>query len=356
MKGEIVHMRLFDLGAEVDLSRVRTLLGQPALPAPVEARSALPPSSSFPLPLEVALQPAGAPPGCRAEVRLHDLGVVTVRVRWPCEASRLTDLAGLARGLRLDGQPEEEWARRVADSVRAELGPALRAPYETSGQTERYIAYCVHAAPASVPGLLEKESVGLAQLISDSVDEALVPARLAAAHKHTMQYTPGDAVLLGWDHAVILDEPGQYEDILDVMELANLELLEFRTYDAHLDRKLEESFQAIDRLWARGGLFRSARSALRDISQLRVDFARLTDNLHDTGKIFGDWYTAQLHRRLHERFHLASWEQAVESKMATLEDMFHLAQEETNHRRSLVLEVMIVLLFVLDLLLLLRVG
>lgn len=353
-------MRLFDVGAEVDLEGVRTLLGKPTAPAPVEARSAAPPSTNFPKPLEVAWEPAGAPAGCRAEVRVHDLGVVTVRVRWPCQVAGLTEMSGLARGLRLEGQPEEEWAAAIAKAVRAELVPALRAPYEAaydpSGQTERYVAYCVHAAPATVPSLLEKESVGLAQLISDSVDEALVPARLAAAHKHTMQYTPGDAVLLGWDHAVILDEPGQYEDILDVMELANLELLEFRTYDAHLDRKLEQSFLAIDRLWARGGLFRSARSALRDISQLRVEFARLTDNLHDTGKIFGDWYTAQLHRRLHERFHLASWERAVESKMATLEDMFHLAQEETNHRRTLVLEVMVVLLFVLDLVLLLRVG
>jgi hypothetical protein len=204
--------------------------------------------------------------------------------------------------------------------------------------------------------ILGKDSVAIAQLTSDSIGQDLVPARLAAAHKHTMQYTPGDAVVLGWDHSVILDEPGQYEDILDVMELANLELLEFRTYDAHLDLKLDQSFRAIDRLWGRGGLFRSARSALRDISQLRVEFARLTDNLHDTGKIFGDWYTAQLHQRLHDRFHLTSWERAVASKMATLEDMFHLAQEETNHRRSLVLEVMIVLLFILDLVLLFQIG
>jgi uncharacterized Rmd1/YagE family protein len=42
--------------------------------------------------------------------------------------------------------------------------------------------------------------------------------------------------------------------------------------------------------------------------------------------------------------------------MGTLEDMFHLAQEETNHRRSLVLEVLVILLFVLDLVILLQPG
>lgn len=354
MNGELVHMRLFDLGAEVDFRGVTALLGQVPKLAPVEAQSAVPPTSKFPQPLEVKFEPPATPRGCLAEVRIHAIGVVAVRLRWPFDVPAMVDVATLSRDLIVEGLREDVWALRVADCVKADLGTALRDPYDVSVQDERYVAYCFHAAPPDVPALLQRESVAIAQLTSDSVGQDLVPVRLAAAHKHLMQYTAGDAVVVGWDHAVILDEPGQYEDILDVMELANLELLEFRTYDAHLDIRLEESFHAIDRLWAPGGLFRSARSALRDISQLRVEFARLTDNLHDTGKIFGDWYTAQLHRRLHERFHLASWERAVASKMATLEDMFHLAQEETNHRRTLVLEVMVVLLFVLDLALLVR--
>jgi len=196
----------------------------------------------------------------------------------------------------------------------------------------------------------------LAALVSDQADDVVVPSRMEAAFRHLLQDGPDDAVIPGWDHAVILDAPGGYEDILDVMELANLELLEFRTYDAYLDARLDASFTAIDRLWSRGGLFRSARSALQDISRVRVELARLTDNLHDTGKIFGDWYTAQLHQRLHARFHLASWERAVAVKMEALEDMFHMAQEEANHRRSLMLEILVALLFVLDVAILWRGG
>ena len=356
LNGEIVQMRLFDLGAEVDLARVGRVLGAVPQPAPVEAQSSAPPSSPFPKPLEVRFAPRQGPAGCVAEVRVHELGVVTVRVRFPCAADRLAGFAAQATGATIDGMPEAQWAHGIAARVKADLAGALLDPNEGPLHEERYLAYCVHAAPEDVPGLLEREGPAIAQLASDSVGHELVPSRVAAAQKHTLQYTRGDAVVLGWDHAVILDEPGQYEDILDVMELANLELLEFRTYDAQLDARMQASFKAIDRLWGPGGLFRSARGTLRDISQLRVEFARLTDNLHDTGKIFGDWYTAQLHKRLHDRFHLASWERAVASKMDTLEDLFHLAQEEANHRRSLVLEVMIVVLFVLDLALLIRVG
>lgn len=356
LRAELVQMRLFDLGGVVDLGRLGPVLGDTPQPAPVVSHSPLPPSTTFPQPHEIVYAPQQAPAGTRIEVRIHAVGVLAIRVRTAATVEDLGRLAAAAEAVRVDGLGIDAACRAIADRVVPDVRSALDAEYDARQFTERYVAYCVHALPSQVPRILEDGTHAIAQLVSDSVGQDLGPARLQAATKHTMQYTPGDAVVLGWDHAVILDEPGEYEDILDVLELANLELLEFRAYDAYLDRRLEGAFTALDRLWAPGGLFRSARGALQDISRLRVEFARLTDNLHDTGKIFGDWYTAQLHRRLHERFHLASWEKAVAAKMATLEDMFHLAQEEANHRRSLVLEIMIVLLFILDLALLLRVG
>lgn len=352
--GELVCLRLFDLGAEVDPARVSCIAGEQARPAPLEPKSPFPRSSAFPRPLEVVLPVPGAP-DARVEVRVHAVGVLAVRYRVPLHDARPPDLSGRLRDLRIGGETLDDAASALATRVRQDLAVALQDPYDAPVGPEAYNVYCLHAAPEEVPALLHEHADAFAQLISDSAGEPLTPARRSAAAKHTLQYTPGDAVLVGWDHAAILDGAGEYEDILDVMELANVELLEFRTYDAYLDRRLEASFEALDRLWRPGGLFRSARSALQDISRLRVEFARLTDNLHDTGKVFGDWYMAQVHQRLHERFHLTSWERAVKTKMDTLEDMFHLAQEEANHRRSLVLEVAIVLLFVLDLVILLRV-
>ncbi|MHB1260563.1 MAG: hypothetical protein ACYC2H_02480 [Thermoplasmatota archaeon] len=354
MRGEVIHMRLFDLGEEVDLEGVTRMHGAVPSRAPLVTHSPSPPTLRSPTPLEVVFAVAAdRGQAVRVELRLHGVGVLAVRARWAVEAEAVGSLGELAQALRIGGQPFEAYAEGLAGELRGELG--LPAPSADGVEPERYLVYALHLAPGDVPDLLQRERAALAQLVADAPGESLVPERLASAWKHTLQYTPGDAAIFGWDHAVVLDGPGEYEDILDVIELANLELLEFRSYDADLDRKLESSFVALDRLWARGGLFRSARTALAEISKLRVRFARLTDNLHDTGKLFGDWYTAQMHRHLHERFHLASWEKAVASKMETLEDLFHLAQEEANHRRTLILEVMVVVLFVLDLAILLRV-
>jgi hypothetical protein len=357
MRVELVCMRLFDVGAEVDPARVHQLAGRPPQPAPLQSRSPLPRSTAFPSPLEVVLPwPDPGHPEGTVEVRLHPVGVLAIRFRLVVEAAGVEGLDDAARSLRVGGATLDEAAERLASQCRAEIAAALMEPYEADVGPERYDVYCIQRTPDEVPRFLRDHAVPIARLVSGSAAQPLVAAREAAAAKHTLQYTPGDAVVIGWDHAVILDEAGEYEDILDVMELANAELLEFRTYDDYLDRRLRQSFDALDRLWRRGGIFRSARSRLQDISRLRVGFARLTDNLHDTGKIFGDWYIAQLHHRLHERFHVSSWERAVAAKMKTLEDLFHMAQEATHNRRAVALESAIVLLFVISVVIQLRIG
>ncbi len=349
MKGELVHMTLFDVGAEVDLDRVGRLLNRLPESAPLVSRSQVPRHLAFVQPKEVRFAEADAPPGTQVEVRVHGVGVVAVRIRVPAEAVDLENWQELGRSLKVRDQPLAQAAARWFMEVQRDLKDALVEPYPGRVEPETYVVYCFTDPVAD--DLLQRQRESLAALIAGEKPGSIVPAVVESALRYTVRYYKQDAVVIGWDNAVVVAQAGAYEDVLDVMELANLELLEFRTYDAYLDNRLDASFEALDRLWAPGGLFRSARGALKDISELRVDFARLTDSLHDTGKLFGEWYVAKLHTNLRDSFHLASWERAVAAKMETLEDMFQLAEEEANHRRSLILEIAIVVLFILDLVL-----
>jgi hypothetical protein len=351
VRGELVHFTLFDAGSELDLSRIPSLLGRAPAPAPLVTRSAAPPYASFPEPLEVAFDE----PGCRVEVRVHQVGVVALRLRILVPETDWAGLAALPHALRIDGKSLEESALAWFGKVRAGLQDARVEPYPVEIEPERYTVYCLSEAPPP-DELLRTHRPALAALVAGEPEGSLSDAIVDTALKHTFRYYHNDAAIIGWDNAVLVGREGSYEDALDVMELANLELLEFRTYDAYLDQQLDKAFLSLDRLWARGGIFRSARSTLKGMSALRVDFARLTDNLHDTGKMFGDWYLAKLHGHLRAAFHLDSWERAVAGKMGTLEDMFQLAEEETHHRRSTFLEAMVVALFVLDLILIYILG
>jgi hypothetical protein len=356
VRGEIVHMSLFDLGAELDVARVTAILGRSTESAPLVSRSPAPAYAAVPTPREVRFgdghDVAGAGQATRAqvEVRVHFVGVAVVRIRVPFDVPDVAALADLHARLRVRGLPLKEAAQKWFDEIQPDLQPAVIEPYPGLVEPETYVVFCLHDRDPSQ--LLGPEREAVAALIAGEEPGVLYPSIVDSALKHTLRYRKDDAVVIGWDHALVAGRPRSYEDVLDVMELANLELLEFRTYDDYLDSRLDEAFVALDRLWAPGGLFRSARATLQDISELRVDFARLTDNLHDTGKLFGEWYVAKLHSHLRDAFHLASWERAVATKMQTLEDMYQLAEQEANHRRNLILEAMIVMLFILDLVLL----
>jgi uncharacterized Rmd1/YagE family protein len=80
--------------------------------------------------------------------------------------------------------------------------------------------------------------------------------------------------------------------------------------------------------------------------------ARLTDELENITKFFGDWHLARIYQQVCRRFHLADWNRIINEKLQTLADLYQLLQQDRNNFWMVVLESTIVLLFVIDLLLL----
>jgi hypothetical protein len=86
--------------------------------------------------------------------------------------------------------------------------------------------------------------------------------------------------------------------------------------------------------------------------ELRVDLTRVSDELLNISKFFGDWHLARLYEHVAARFHLADWHRTVDEKLRNLDGLYQLLQHDYNNRWMLILEVTIVLLFVLDLVIL----
>ncbi len=317
-----LRMTLGDLGGSIHLDQVPILLGRPLQRAALieGARNRLGP---FQAPAFMVKNIDGV----RVEIVLHAVGVVSYRISKdiddPWAAVSLPD-------------PIERWDGEVAAAV----APALYERYQPPDTVETW--------DIRILGTPVGDQVGAeAWVLGDAPREDNEPVLLRRRD---------GGVLVGRDRVVIWSPDGDEADIVDILEVARAELVEFRAYDGYLDRRLDQSFASVDKLWSRWGLLRSARATLRDLSHVRVEVARLTDPLHGTGKAFGDRFTERLHATLQGRLRIDTWEKAVVHKTDVMEDMFHLAQEESNHRRALVLESMIVLLFIVDLILLWKVG
>ncbi len=134
--------------------------------------------------------------------------------------------------------------------------------------------------------------------------------------------------------------------MLYVLELANLQLVEFRVIDQILDRHLDQAYADLER--RPRPLFGRAPGVLNKLRHFRVDVTKLADEVSHITKFVGDWYLARVYLAAHERFRLERWRQSVEGRLAQLDQLYNVFHAEVNEQRMLWLEVIIVVLFVID--------
>ncbi|HET6405841.1 MAG TPA: hypothetical protein VFH78_14455 [Candidatus Thermoplasmatota archaeon] len=355
--GELVFTYLYDLGGEIRLQEAARLLARMPEAVRVEPRKSAPPYVALARPL-LFRYPTRTIDTDRGvlqadfEARVYAIGAIGISVRVPFELPSMEAVNDLTYVRLPDGYSFEALAKGLANEIEASLREALVETYTADVEPEAYLVIALTQTSRPAMELFEKERQTLAGLLAGEKRPERLSDEEARDNLRTWyRYYEDDLVVVDWDRALIIEPSGKYDDVLAVMEAANLELLELRVYDKYLDDVLEAAYEDISRFYGRGGLFRSARGVQEDLSDARIDLVRVTDTINNIGKIFGDYYLAKLHLGLAERFHLKEWETIVREKMATLNELYTLASHEVEHRRGVVLEGMIVLLFIVDLVL-----
>ena len=355
--GELVFSYLYDVGGEVKLQEAARLIARMPEAERVEPRKSAPPYVALARPLlfRYPTRTIDTDKGVMQadfEARIYAIGAVSVTVRVPFELPTLQAVNDLTFMRLPDGYAFEALAKGVAKDIEESIREALVETYTADVEPEAYLVIALTQTGRPAIEVFEKEAQTLAGMLAgEKRPERLAEEEVRDNLRTWYRYYEDDLVVVDWDRALIIEPSGKYDDVLAVMEAANLQLLELRVYDKYLDDVLEESYDDISKFYGRGGLFRSARGVQEDLSDARIDLVRVTDTINNIGKIFGDYYLAKLHLGLAERFHLKEWENIVREKMATLNELYTLASHEVEHRRGIVLEGMIVLLFVVDLVL-----
>jgi hypothetical protein len=169
-------------------------------------------------------------------------------------------------------------------------------------------------------------------------------------------YTPTDAVVVDWNAAMILDmgetgavPEGDGEDVLAVLEYANVELLEMRALDDRLDRYVDEAYLRVLRhstlgAGGLGGFAGVGVKALKQVARLQMDSAVLFEGVNNAIKLIGDQYLARVYRLAAKRFHLAERDEAIERKLRTLESLYDKMANEAAARRMEILEWIVIIL------------
>ena len=357
LTGEVVYLYAFDVAYEMTRFPVRELLGQPVAQFVVDASKRSPRQLFFYRPQMVRLPPLerlGPQGPIRLErtVKLLPVGAISITIRVPFSVASLQELVAFHDLRFSDGSFLDDEVRSLAEEIRNALRPYAIRPVDRLGDEEAYTVFCVNGPLTCTDGS------GM------SAEEWLHSARRDVAALLTQEHDPGhlsdqeadestgkyfsyyerDLVVIDWDAALVVDEPKYFDEILYIMELANLQLAELEAYDRLLDAAVDRSYRdlSITR-------FRGAPSVQRELREIRVDLARLSDELSNITKFFGDWHLARIYKGLSDRFHLSDWHRTIDEKLKTLDDLYQILRSDQTNRMMLILEATIVLLFIIDL-------
>ncbi|MDB5309173.1 MAG: hypothetical protein JWO38_3375 [Gemmataceae bacterium] len=349
LRGEAVLLFAFDVASEIDTRRVGEILSRTPTRLSLRTDRTAPKTVPIYRPLEIDVErPArsgGKPVGVR--VRVYDVGVVTVTLRVPVEVRALAELLPL-HALRLDdGRLADEVAAGVCADVSRELLPLMTRPIPPTGP-EGYAVFCLTdlGGETDTARWLAGCDREVAGLLTETPADRLSDAQVAEVLRLRRSFARDDLVVVDWDAALVVELTGQVEDVLYVLEVANLQLVEFRVLDQFLDRYLDESYADLDRkhrpAWGR------VPTVLRRLRRLRVELTQLADQVTHITKFIGDWYLARVYLAVSERFALDRWRASVESRLGQLDQIYSVVQSEAYEQRMLILEVTIVVLFVVD--------
>jgi hypothetical protein len=357
--GEIIFHRVFDLGGTLNMVKARAILGPMVESGAVQATRAIPEYVSFaaPIPLnlsrfELDLKSEQGQP-LMLSARLYEVGALALMLRMPVSGQELSELARhLGTECRMKGEPARrvQVFQTVADAVQPLLKPAFEEVFDVPVEAEYYTSFCLTEVSGGAELAFRDARAQIAGLlIGEPTPERLSHWEVEEALESWHSYYRDDLVITDWDAAFVIEPTGQYEDLLYTFEVANLQLLALRKYDLYLDRILERGYDEYERL-SKGPPISTgrAREMVRELSEVRMDLAEVTDEVTNTAKFFGDWYVARVYMGLAGKLHINDYHRLVEEKLATLNDLYQSVLSEIDRRQNLVLEVMIVLLIIFE--------
>jgi hypothetical protein len=348
LAGTLHFFVAFDWGDEVRLNEVSRLV--PAAVQKLPRRPRTPSSIEYrPPPLRLEVAPVALPlPGlgtvlAPTVLTLFDFAAVSVALQIPFQLP-LPDLRQLAACLAAP-QTLVQTVRQAIEPLYRKLLPAIDSP-SWSDLTEEYIVFQLPPSPTAAELLHDAQASWLASLVRLESGPLSAEECVEALRLH-LSYSPTDLFVADWPAAVLFDR--DCEDTLQVIEFANLQLLEYRHIDDRLDDDLATTsrlLQKVRRTWL--PFWRTHARRLRSLGELRVEASGLFERTVNVLKLVGDPYLARIYRLLAARFHLDQWEQSIQRKLETLEGAFRTLSDQAATYRAEFLEWVIIALILLE--------
>ena len=316
---------------------------------------------------DVQIEGPFGPMTLSTSIKLFSVGAVSVNVRAPISCEHVADLVAL-RDLTVKANTTLE--ERIGEIVPPPAG-GDQAATRYAGESDRR-AGGVHDFSARCAGGHHRRCRTRLTAIARGVDRPSRERNRRDPRRRNRRREPqrprGPRDL---DAQILLlsqrrDHPGlgcglrnrhseACQDMFYVIEVANIQLEELKTYDMELDTVLDKAYDDVQVI-VRPHAFRQRQRVLADLREIRMDLTQVTDELSNITKFIGDWHLARVYMGCVARFHLSQWQDMVSQKLRSLDSLYTMLQQDSTNRVMLMLEIAIVALFVIDLIVITVLG
>ena len=351
--GSFRALLLYDIAEEFDVAELRRLLGSepPARPpgfklsAPGYVRFERPPVLETREPIQLATGESA-----NASLRYFDYGVVSVEIELPFETD-WPGLIALSNRWIEAGEAEQRGLKRVRKRIGG-LASALRKPY-AEWVDEAY--YVVHLNDVHEPGGARLTAQDLLaqygreiSLVIRGETQPLSESEQKEVLASSLSYYPSDLLVVGWLAAMVYDTPEGAAPIIQLIEYANTQLLEYRRYDEILTALLKDAYAALER---RGGFFsrwRLARDA-EQLNRLRLDITDLTERADNAIKFLSDMFYARAYRLAAAKVGAGDYRSLVDQKLHIAGELYEFMVNEFREARGFFLELLVIVILIIEL-------
>ena len=347
LQGSVLVLIQFDVCEEINLDSLRDIFGarrQEASfkhPAPGYVRFQRPPVVE---PVEPLILESGE--RLDVQIKYYDYGVLSVVFELPFSGDWDT-LVRLA-GRWVWDTDFTSFAQKIVKLKIERARPALVKLYD-SWLHEDYFVFHVRdiAGNPSAAELLSAEGGRIAQIVRGE-NMALSDGEQQEIMQSKISYYPNDLAVISWNGAFLYDSTAGAETVIQLLEYANSQLLEFRHYDELLTRELASVYDFMDHgsgFWAR---WRTAKRASR-LHTVLLDVDELTERADNAIKFLSDMFSARLYKVAGSKIGVTDYKDLVNQKVHTAEELYRFMIDQFHQSRAFVLELMVVIILIIDL-------
>ena len=339
--------RIYDIGKEVDIKSLERALKESvtisrARFVQVKPRAIIIKHAPLLLRLDpMAVEQDGKTYTFRVDARVYDIGAISICLIYEAFEGTPEELEETA--LCFAGQRGLDTA--FTTTIARLLAVLKSAVGERTVDEEFYEDYAIYITP-SLDDSLDPTRILLGDTTAFSAEtrnETL---------KNALSYSESDRAILTRDSAILVNtEPPS--DLIELIEYANVQLLELRFYDGELTRQMEKMYDDIemaDHLYFFYRI-RQYRAIMMGLMQTQAEISEITEKVNNLIKVTEDVYYGRIYAMCLKAMSCQQWSDSVGRKIEVIRQTYAMLSDEVNIQHSNYLEWVVIILIALEVML-----